>query len=41
MGIIGIGGITAPIYHSNTSEQIRYIAEHSEAKFMFIETRSN
>ena len=37
MGIIGIGGITAPIYHSNTSEQIRYIAEHSEAKFMFIE----
>jgi long-chain acyl-CoA synthetase len=37
MGIIGIGGITAPIYHSNTSEQIRYIAKHSEAKFMFIE----
>ena len=37
MGIIGIGGVTAPIYHSNTSEQIRYIAEHSEAKFIFLE----
>ena len=37
MGIIGIGGITAPIYHSNTAEQIQYIAEHSEAKLMFLE----
>ena len=37
MGIIAIGGITAPIYHSNTAEQIQYIAEHSEAKLIFLE----
>ena len=37
MGIIGMGGITAPIYHSNTPEQVQYIVEHSEAKFIFLE----
>tara|TARA_B100000029_G_scaffold6789_2_gene7237 strand:+ start:3710 stop:5503 length:1794 start_codon:yes stop_codon:yes gene_type:complete len=39
MGIIGMGGITAPIYHSNTPEQVQYIVEHSEAKFIFLENQ--
>ena len=39
MGIIGMGGITAPIYHSNTREQVQYIVEHSEAKFIFLENQ--
>ena len=39
MGIIGMGGITAPIYHSNTPEQVQYIVEHSEAKIIFLENQ--
>ena len=39
MGIIGMGGITAPIYHSNTPEQVQYIVGHSEAKFIFLENQ--
>ena len=37
MAIMCIGCVTAPIYHSNTKEQVHYIAEHSDARLMFIE----
>ena len=37
MAIICIGCVTAPVYHSNTKEQVHYIAEHSNARLMFIE----
>ncbi len=37
MGIIGAGCVTAPIYHSNTDEQVRYIVEHSDSRLVFVE----
>ena len=37
MAIMCIGCVTAPVYHSNTKEQVLYIAEHSDARLMFIE----
>ena len=37
MAIMCIGCVTAPVYHSNTKEQVHYIAEHSDARLMFIE----
>lgn len=37
LAIMSIGAVTAPIYQSNTAEQVRYIAEHSESKFIFVE----
>jgi len=37
MGIIGAGCVTAPIYHSNTDDQVRYIVEHSDSRLVFVE----
>ena len=37
LAIMSIGAVTAPIYHSNTEEQVHYIADHSESKFIFVE----
>ena len=37
MAIMCIGCVTAPVYHSNTKEQVLYIAEHSDARLIFIE----
>jgi len=37
LAIMSIGAVTAPIYHSNTEEQVHYIAEHSGSKFIFVE----
>jgi long-chain acyl-CoA synthetase len=37
IAIMSIGGVTAPIYHSNTEDQVHYIAEHSRAKLVFAE----
>ena len=37
MAIMGIGCVTAPIYHSNTEEQVLYIAEHSDSRLAFVE----
>ena len=37
MAIMGIGCVTAPIYHSNTDEQAQYIAEHSGSRIAFVE----
>ncbi len=37
LAIMSIGAVTAPIYHSNTEEQVHYIADHSESQFIFVE----
>lgn len=37
MGVIGIRGISVPIYHSNTPVECQYIIENSEAKYIFVE----
>tara|TARA_B100000315_G_scaffold252376_1_gene289030 strand:+ start:1383 stop:3194 length:1812 start_codon:yes stop_codon:yes gene_type:complete len=37
MAVMCIGCVTAPIYHSNTPEQVHFIAEHSDARLMFVE----
>lgn len=37
LGILGIGGVTIPIYQSNLPEEVAYIVENSGAKYMFLE----
>lgn len=37
MAIMGIGCVTAPIYHSNTEDQVEYIVEHSDSRLVFAE----
>ena len=37
MGIISIGCVTAPIYHSNTNEQVFYIADQSDSILAIVE----
>ena len=39
MGIMSIGCVTAPIYHSNTNEQVFYIADQSNSVFAFVENQ--
>ncbi|MBN2694580.1 long-chain fatty acid--CoA ligase [bacterium] len=39
MGILGINGVTVPIYQSNTSKEAEYIINHSESKFIFVEDK--
>jgi long-chain acyl-CoA synthetase len=40
MGILCAGGVTVPIYPTNTPEQIAYALQHSGAKIVFVSTRS-
>ena len=37
MGIICVGCVTAPIYHSNTNEQVFYMADQSDSVLAFVE----
>ncbi len=37
LGIMGMGGITVPIYHSNTASESRYILQNCGAKLIFVE----
>ena len=37
MAIMGIGCISAPVYASNTEDQVKYIVKHSESKIVFVE----
>ncbi len=39
MAILGINGVTVPIYQSNTAQEAEYIIEHSESKFVFVEDK--
>lgn len=40
-GIMGIGGITVPIYQSSTEEDIEFILNNSKARFIFVENKSS
>jgi len=35
LAIMSIGAVTAPVYPSNTEEQVEYIVDHSQSKFVF------
>jgi len=37
MAIMGIGCVTAPVYHSNTADQVHYIVNHSDSRLAFVE----
>ena len=37
LAIMSIGAITVPVYPSNTEEQVHYIVDHSQSKFVFAE----
>ena len=36
-GILAAGGVTVGIYATNSPEQVQYIAEHSESRFVIVE----
>jgi long-chain acyl-CoA synthetase len=40
LAILGNGGISVPVYQTNTPKQIEYISRHSESSFIFLENRS-
>jgi len=39
MGALGIGAVVVPVYTTLVAEEVRYIAENSEAKVLFVENR--
>lgn len=39
-GILGIGGVTVPIYQSNRSEEVEFVLNHSEAKVLILEDQA-
>jgi long-chain acyl-CoA synthetase len=39
MGILAVGGVTVPIYPTNTPEQIEYMLNHAEARIVFVSGR--
>lgn len=41
IGILGCGAITIPLYPTNTPEDCTYILNHSEAKYIFIDSMLN
>ncbi len=40
LAILGNGGISVPVYQTNTPKQIEYISRHSESSFIFLENRA-
>jgi long-chain acyl-CoA synthetase len=38
MGIQAAGGVMVPVYASSTAEQAAYVVEHSDARFVFVDT---
>lgn len=40
LGIQAAGGAMVPIYPSSTAEQAAYVIEHSDAKFVFVDTEA-
>lgn len=39
LAILSNGGISVPIYHTNTAKQVEYISQHSEASVIFVENQ--
>ncbi len=40
VGAMSAGAVTVPIYHTNTPEQVRYILDNSDAKFVVTENKA-
>lgn len=40
LGIQAVGGAMVPIYPSSTAEQAAYVIEHSDARFVFVDTEA-
>lgn len=40
LAILGLGGVTVPIYPNSTNDDVAYILENSEARVLFIESDS-
>ena len=40
MGILCAGAVTVPIYPTNTPEQVAYVLTHSEAKLVFVSSKT-
>ncbi len=40
MAIMSLGAVTVPIYQTNTAEQVRYILEDSESKFVIVQNKA-
>ncbi|MGC8755832.1 MAG: AMP-dependent synthetase/ligase [bacterium] len=39
LAILSNGGISVPVYHTNTPKQIEYISQHSDASVIFLENK--
>jgi long-chain acyl-CoA synthetase len=37
MGVLGVGGVTVPIYHSSTADEVKFILEDSGTRFVICE----
>lgn len=37
LGILAAGGVTVPVYPTNSSSQVAYVLGHSECRFVFVE----
>lgn len=40
LGILGAQGITVPVYHTLTEEELTHVLTHAEAKYIFVENAS-
>lgn len=40
LGILGAQGITVPVYHTLTEEELSHVLGHAEARFIFVENAS-
>lgn len=40
LGILGAQGITVPVYHTLTEEELTHVLSHAEARFIFVENAS-
>src|SRR5215211_7651165 len=40
LGIIAAGGVSCGLYPTSSAEQCRYIIEHSDAEFVFVDTEA-
>lgn len=39
LGILSVGGISVPVYATNTADQAAYVINHSEAKIVFVSNK--
>ncbi len=40
LAILGNGGVSVPVYHTNTAKQVEFISRHSESSILFAENKS-